>query len=100
MEEGKKPLTFVRALRAAEFWLLVVAVVCAMLGVAWWVTIPLVVAGLSIASLPKYIALWPRARDAGAQGAWWRTVGLSMFNSLGAACGAHVLGLATRWLWL
>jgi len=31
-------------------------------GVAWWVMVPLVVAGLSIVSMPKYIALWPRAR--------------------------------------
>ena len=98
MNDGK-PLTFWGALRASEFWLLIVASVTSMAGVKWWVVVPLTVAGLSVASLPKYIALWPRARNVGADRAWLITVGLSMFNNLAAACTAFLLGILTRWLW-
>ena len=75
------------------------ATVVAMLGVAWWVVVPLTLAGLTASSMRKYIELWPRARDAGAERAWWMTVGLSMFNNLAASCGAFLAGLVTRWLW-
>ena len=98
MNDGK-PLTFWRALRASEFWLLIVAAVTSMSGVKWWIVVPLTVTGLSVASLPKYIALWPRARNVGADRAWWITVGLSMFNNLATACAAFVLGILIRWLW-
>ena len=74
-DEGKRrardSLTLRRALRAPEFWLLLVASAAATAGVAWWVTVPLVVAGLSIVSMPKYVALWPRAREVGAELEWW-----------------------------
>lgn len=100
MPDGSQPsLTFWRALATPEFWLLVVASVSAAAGLAWWVAIPLTVAGLSVAALPKYIALWPRARDAGASREWWLTVGLSMLNTLAAACAAFLLGNLIRWLW-
>ena len=98
MNEGK-PLTIWRALRASEFWLLIVAMLTAMAGVKWWVVVPLTLAGLSVANLPKYLALWPRARNAGADRAWWITVGLSMFNNLATACAAFLLGILIRWLW-
>jgi len=52
--------------RAPEYWLLVAAMFVSMLGVAWWIVVPLTVAGLSVSSLPKYIGLWPRAESAGA----------------------------------
>lgn len=96
-----KPLTFLRALRAPEFWLSATAAVVAMFGVAWWVVVPLTLAALTASSMPKYIELFPRARDAGAgaERAWWMTVGLSMLNNLAAACGAFLAGLVTRWLW-
>lgn len=97
--DDEKPMTFWRALRQSEFWLLLAGAAGAMFGVPWWVVVPLVMAGLSIGSLPKYIELWPPARDAGADGEWWRTVALSAFNSLGAAVGVYVLGNLTRWLW-
>jgi hypothetical protein len=58
-DDDHESLTLRRALRAPEFWLLLVASVTATVGVAWWVTVPLVVAGLSIVSMPKYVALWP-----------------------------------------
>ena len=64
MNDGK-PLTFWRAPRVSEFWLLIVAAVTSMAGVKWWIVVPLTVTGLSVASLPKYIALWPRARNVG-----------------------------------
>ena len=99
-DDDQESLTLRRALRAPEFWLLLVASVAATAGVAWWVTVPLVVAGLSIVSMPKYVALWPRAREVGAELEWWKTIALSMFNNLACACGVQVLGVFARWLWL
>jgi hypothetical protein len=98
--EDHTSLTLPRALRAPEFWLLLVASVAATAGVGWWVTVPLVVAGLSIVSMPKYIALWPRAREVGAELEWWKTIAQSMFNNLACACGVQVLGVSARWMWL
>ena len=68
IDDDEKPLTFGRALRTPEFWLLLVTATGSMAGVRWRVIVPLTVAGLSISSLSKYIELWPRARDVGA--AW------------------------------
>jgi hypothetical protein len=85
--------------RAPEFWLLLVAAFTSMWGVAWWVVVLLTVTGLSISSLPKYIELWPRARNAGAEAEWWKTVALSAFNNVAAACAALMLGKVIRWLW-
>jgi hypothetical protein len=99
MLDGKERLTFLRALRSPEYWLLVVGCVAAAAGVSAWITVPLLVVGLSISSLPKYIALWPRAERVGAEGAWWQTVMLSMVNNLAASCGVFVLGILCRWLW-
>jgi hypothetical protein len=75
-------------LRAPEFWLLVVASLAAAGGVQAWVVVPLTLAGLSIASLPKYVGLWPRVRRAGAEREWLLTVSLSMFSNLATACAA------------
>jgi hypothetical protein len=86
--------------REPEFWLLLVAALASTFGTAWWLVLPLTVAGLSISSLSKYVELWPRAKIAGAQSEWWKTVLLSTLNSLGAAWGAFVLGKLIRWLWL
>jgi hypothetical protein len=49
----------------------------------------LLVAGLSISSLLKYIT-----SRCGRAGAWWRTVALSMLKNLAAGCGAFLLGIA------
>jgi hypothetical protein len=87
------------ALRAPEFWLLVVASVTATCGVAWWIVVPLATAGLSISSLPKYVELWPRMRAAGAEWEGWKTVALSIFNNIAASCAAFVFGVVSRWLW-
>ncbi len=43
-EDDEKPLTFGRALRTPEFWLLLVAATCSMSGVLWWVVVLLKVA--------------------------------------------------------
>jgi hypothetical protein len=99
VEDDDKPVTLWRALRAPEFWLLLVAAIAAVFRVPWCVTVPLVMLGLSISSLPKYIELWPRARAVGADVAWWKTVALSGLNNFAAACGAHVLGVLTGWFW-
>jgi hypothetical protein len=94
------PLTLRRALVSPEYWLLIVAAIASTAGLSPWIVIPLSVAGLSISSLPKYIALWPRARAVGADRMWWSTLALSMFNNLATSCAAFVFGIAMRWLWL
>ena len=99
-DDDQEALTLRRAFRAPEFWLLLVASVAATSGLAWWVTVPLVVTGLSIVSMPKYVALWPRAQEVGAELEWWKTIALSMFNNLACACGVQVVGVFARWLWL
>ena len=96
--DDKLPPTFWHAVRSPEFSLLVVTAIAGAARGSWWVFVSLCVAGLSISSLPKYIRMWPRARDAGAEAAWWQTVGLSTFNNVGAATAAYFLGIATRWL--
>ena len=98
-DEDDKALTFRRALRAPEFWLLLVTSFAAVGGVAWWIVVPLATAGLCISSLPKYVELWPRVRAAGAEWEGWKTVALSIFNSIAASCAAVVFGIVTRWLW-
>ena len=92
-------LTFRRALRCPEYRLLIAGAACAMVGVSAWVVMPLLMAALSVASLPKYIELWPKARAAGAARAWWITVGLSTLNNFAASVGTVLLGQATAWLW-
>ena|ERR1700733_4471216 len=99
MDDDVKRLTLWRALRAAEFWALIVTAVAGMAGGAWWVFIPLCVLALAISSLPKYWQLWPRAVNAGAERVWFGTVALSLLNSSGTACAAFVLGAFTAWLW-
>src|SRR2546423_7525445 len=98
-QDNDKPLTFRRALRAPEFWLLLVACTTATCGVPWWIAVPLATAGLSISSLPKYVELWPRVRAVGAEWEGWKTVALSMFNNIAASCGGFLLGVFSRWLW-
>jgi hypothetical protein len=76
--DDDRPLTAWRALRAPEFWLLLVGCIAAAAGVGAMVVVPLIVAGLSISSFPKYMTLWPCAKRAGVEGAWWRTVARSI----------------------
>jgi hypothetical protein len=85
--------------RQPEFWPLLVAAFASMFGLTGWIVVPLTLAGLSISSLPKYIELRPRAQSAGAEREWWKTVLLSILNSLAAACAAFLLGNLSRWLW-
>lgn len=87
-----------RALRSPEYWLIVTVCIAGTVGMAWWSAIPAGVAGLAISALPKYVGLWPRARDVGVEGVWWRTVALSTFNSLAAACAAWGVGRMLAWL--
>ena len=98
METERRP-SFWQTMRAPEYWLLIVSALGAAGGLSAWGSVPLCMAGLSISSLPKYIALWARARDVGAERAWWQTVALSMANSLAASCAVFVLGAAAGWLW-
>ena len=97
--DGDARLTFWRAVRSAEFWLVLVGSFGAMAGLSAWTVVPAVATGLMIASLPTYMALWPLAGETGHERAWWMTVAVSGFNCLAAACATYVAGVMTRWLW-
>ena len=87
------------AIRSPEFWLLFVAALPAGFGVSGWVTIPATMAGLLVSSLPKYVALCPRAIAVGAEVAFWATVLASILSAGVAGVAAHVLGCLTWWMW-
>jgi hypothetical protein len=97
--DDDEPMTFRRALRMPEYWLLLVTALAGCLAVEWWLAVPLATAGLSISSLPKYVELWPRVRAVGAEWEGWKTVALSMFNNIATSCAAFVFGVLSRWLW-
>ncbi len=91
--------SFLAALKSAEFWLLLVAAMCAGFGVSGTITIPATTAGLLVSSLPKYGPLYPRAKAAGADAAFWATVLASILIAAAASIAAHLLGRLTWWLW-
>ena len=95
-----RPLAGWRALRSPEYWLLLVGCLAAGAGVGAMVVVPLLVAGLSISSLPTYIAFWSRVRRADAERARWETVASSIFDNLATACVTFLLGTVARWQWL
>ena len=64
-----------------------------------WVTIPATIAGMLISSLPKYIAIYARAKAVGAVAEFWATVAASVLNAAVIGIAAFVLGRATWWLW-
>lgn len=99
MNDDEKPMTTRRAFRAPEFWLLVVAGMVSMYGVRAAIVIPLVVVGLSLASLPKHLSLWSRARAVGAEWEWLITVAVSFVISLTTACAIVVFAAINRWFW-
>lgn len=77
---------FAEIARKPEFILLMLTALIAAHGGSWRTGLPLCLAGLSIARLPKYIALWPRAVDIGAE---WQVVlavvlstGLSLMSAI------------------
>jgi hypothetical protein len=99
MSDDDRPLTFLRALRAAEFWLLLVTAIAAGCGVSAQITIPATIAGLLISSLPKYVPLRARAKAVGAERMFWATVLSSILIATVASIATFVLGRATWWLW-
>lgn len=98
-DDGSAPLTFGRAFRSAEYWLLLTAALVAGFGVTAWLTIPATMAGLLLSSLPKYGPLYARARDAGVLSVYWSTVAATILNAAVAAIAATVLGRLTWRLW-
>ena len=98
-DHDTKPLTMLAAMKAAEFWLLLVAAMAAGIGVSAAITIPATMAGLLISSLPKYDPLYPRAKAAGAKAEFWITITLSIAIAAVTSTAAHVLGGALGWLW-
>jgi hypothetical protein len=89
-------MSFLRAFVKAEFWLLVLTAAAGQMGLAWWVCVPLCLAGLSVSSLPKYVQLWPKAREVGGERVWWQSVGISVSGALAASVAAFVFGVALR----
>ena len=57
--------------RKPQFILLLLTAIGAAEGVRLRVALPLCLAGLSISRLPKYIGLWPRATEMGAE---WQVI--------------------------
>lgn len=100
--DEERPLTFWRAFRRAEFWLLLATAACGAYGVSGWIVVPLTTAGLSISSLPKYVRMWPRAQRVGAQAVWWRVVGLSTGLGVLTAYASMLVGywLMRFWDWI
>ena len=97
--DGHSPLKLGRALRSAEYWLLLTAALAAGFGVTAWLTISTTMAGLLLSSLPKYAPLYARARDAGVLFAYWSTVAASILTAGIAAIAATLLGHFIWWLW-
>ena len=97
--EDDAPMSFRRALRSPEFWLLLVAAITSGCGVSGWIVVPATMTGLLISSLPKYGPLYVQAKAAGVTPAFWATVLASIGNAAVAAIAAFVLGRATWWLW-
>ena len=93
------PTTFRDALRASEFWMLLITALSAGFGLSAAITIPACMAGLLISSLPKYAALHEPAKAAGASATFWATILASILIAAAASIAAHVLGRLTWWLW-
>lgn len=99
MSDDDQPATFVRALRAAEFWLLLIAAMAAGFGVSATITVPATMAGLLIASLPKYVPLHARAKAVGAESKFWATILSSILIAAVTSIATHILGRTIWWLW-
>lgn len=84
--------------RKPEFILLLVTAAIAGAGGAWSTSIPLCLAGLSIARLPKYIAMWPRAVEIRAEWQVLLAVTVSTTLSLVSAVGMVAIGKCAGWL--
>ena len=97
--DDEKPLTFWRALRTPEYWLVLTGAGCAMGGLSSWIVVPSIMAGLTLVSMPRYIELWPLAQATGAERMWWQTVALSMLNNFAAAVACVLLGRFLWWVW-
>ena len=98
MNDNEPDTGWLKSFRQPEYWLLLVTAAGGCVTRAWWVVIPLCVAGLSISALPKYIKLWPRAESTGHRKEWFATVGLSLLNSSGVASAAYMIGVIIRWV--
>ena len=98
MNEELRPDRYWRQIRAPEFWLLFAVVLAALLEIAWWITLPLAIAGLAVSTLPKFSAHWLRARAVGAERDWWKRVAHWFLRSVGASIAAFALGHAVGYV--
>lgn len=94
-----QPNSVPRAVKAPEFWLLLAAAAVASFGVSSLIVFPTTAVGLLISSLPKYLPLEGRAREAGASRVFWATLAASLVNALVASGGAFLAGRLIGWLW-
>ena len=97
--EEEKLFSLRRATRSPEFWLFVVAGIVSTYDVSASIVIPLVMVGLTSASLPKHFELWPKAREDGAEVKWLIRVAMSLASSLFNACAVVGLAHFNRWVW-
>jgi hypothetical protein len=84
--------------RKPEFVLLLVTAAGATQGVRWWIGVPLCLAGLSIARLPKFISMWPRATQIGAEWQVVLAVAVSSVLNLASAVGMFAIGTGAAWI--
>lgn len=84
--------------RKPEFILLLVTAAGAAQGVRWWIGAPLCLAGLSIARLPKFIAMWPHATQIEAEWQVILALAVSSVLNLASAVGIFAIGTGVAWV--
>lgn len=80
-----------------EFLLLLVCVACGFGAVSPMVVISVGTAGLLMSSLPKYGALWGRAKELDRLSAVKSSMAVSVMNALVAVSASYGVGLVARW---
>ncbi|MBS0244501.1 MAG: hypothetical protein JSS20_20200 [Proteobacteria bacterium] len=89
---------FIDRAQRPEFILLLVTAAGAAQGVNWSMSLPLCLAGLSIARMPKYVRLWPRAAEINAEWQVLLTIAGSTILSLANALAMIAVGAIAGWL--
>jgi hypothetical protein len=92
-------MTFWRAVLSVEFWALIATGLAGAGGSKWWLAVPICTVALFLCGLEKYVAMWARVREAGAERVFFETLGLSLLNAGGAAAAVFVFGIFNALFW-
>ncbi|HEX2842062.1 hypothetical protein [Hyphomicrobium sp.] len=82
---------------SAEFLLLVICAACGFGAVSPIVVVCLGTAGLLMSSLPKYVAVWGRAKEVDRLAVVKGSMAVSVVNALVAVSASYGVGLVARW---